>query len=109
MCIPKRHSVRNAEITSLASASTSAGPRAWMSMQMERRDPRLEVTDWRNTIPQGHRDVTSEPCQSVGHSLNRLVHVLKRRRKTEAEAHPVAAMVGMNIGSGECCFDGARM
>jgi hypothetical protein len=35
------HSVPTAEITSLASASASAGTPAWRSMQMERRNPKI--------------------------------------------------------------------
>src|SRR5579883_2954728 len=53
--------------------------------------------------------MTSPPCQDVGHSLNRRVHVLKRGRQTEAEAHPVAAMVGVNVDGGKRCFDGAGL
>src|SRR5215467_1089721 len=78
-------------------------------MQEERRAPKTRGAGWRNTVPQAHGDGTSEPCQNTGHSFNRLIHVLKRRRKTKAEAHPLAAMVGMNIGSGERCFDGSGM
>ena len=56
-----------------------------------------------------HHGATSQPCQNVGHSRNRRIHVLKRRRQAEAEPHPVAAMVGMNVGGGERCLDSRGM
>jgi hypothetical protein len=51
--------------------------------------------------------VSSELFQDVGHSVDRRLHVFKCGRKAEAEAHPVTATVGMNVGRGERRFDGA--
>ena len=49
--------------------------------------------------------MSSEFFQDFGHSVDRHLHVFKCHRKAEAEAHPVTATVGMNVGGGERRID----
>jgi hypothetical protein len=42
----------------------------------------------------------------LSHSLDRRDHVLRRGRKAKAEAHPVAAMVSVNVDRCERRFNG---
>jgi hypothetical protein len=51
----------------------------------------------------------SESGQDLGHTRGCRVDLLNGSREAEAEAHPVAAMVGMNIGGGERSFDLRRI
>jgi hypothetical protein len=50
-----------------------------------------------------------EGGQDLRHARDRRVDIINRGCEAEAEAHPIAAMIGMNISRCECSFDRRRM